>query len=158
MVYIFLYLFLEVMVSTFFASMLGGLLTFIEIVLSAFIGIFLLRTFQFSIMESGQKLSRGEITQDEFITSNMSKAIGAVLLIVPGFFTDIIGIFLQFGILTVLLTKLFSFKPKQRDTQNQYNSSQFHYETYSNYQEPKRRYDEEIIDVEVIDDNKSIKS
>jgi 2-isopropylmalate synthase/UPF0716 protein FxsA len=128
------------MVSTFFASMIGGLLTFIEIVLSAFIGVFLLRTFQFSIIESGQKLSRTEITQEEFITSNMSKAIGAILLIVPGFFTDILGVFLQFGILTFFLTKLFSFKPKRSDEQ------------------PKRRYDhEEIIDVEIIDDNKSIR-
>jgi 2-isopropylmalate synthase/UPF0716 protein FxsA len=146
------------MVSTFFASMIGGLLTFIEIVLSAFIGVFLLRTFQFSIIESGQKLSRTEITQEEFITSNMSKAIGAILLIVPGFFTDILGVFLQFGILTFFLTKLFSFKPKRSDEQNQYNNSHFHYESYNNYEQPKRRYDhEEIIDVEIIDDNKSIR-
>ena len=81
MVYIFLYLFLEVMVSTFFASMLGGLLTFFEIIISAFIGIFLLRTFKFSIIESGKKLSRSQITQEEFIASNISKAIGAILLL-----------------------------------------------------------------------------
>jgi UPF0716 family protein affecting phage T7 exclusion len=149
-VYVFLYLFLEVMVSTFFASMLGGLLTFIEIVFTAFIGIFLLRTFQFSIIESGQKLSRAEITQEEFLASNMSKAIGAILLIIPGFFTDIAGLFLQFGILTFFLTKLFSFKPKRNNEQNQYNNTQF----YS-----QRRYEnEEIIDVEIIDDNKSIRS
>jgi 2-isopropylmalate synthase/UPF0716 protein FxsA len=158
-VYVFLYLFLEVMVSTSFASMLGGLLTFIEIVFTAFIGIFLLRTFQFSIMESGQKLSQGEITQDEFLASNMSKAIGAILLIIPGFFTDIIGLLLQFGILTFILIKLFSFKPKRSDEQNQYNNTHFHYESYNNYEQPKRRYDnEEIIDVEIIDDSKSIKS
>lgn len=161
MVYIFLYLFLEVMVSTFFASMLGGLLTFVEIVLSAFVGIYLLRNFRFSIFESGQKLSRGEITQDEFIASNMSKAIGAILLIIPGFLTDLLGLFLQFGILTIFLTKVFSFKPQERNEQNMYNNAHSYYRVDKEniYKEQKRRYedDEEIIDVEIIDDDKSIR-
>jgi UPF0716 family protein affecting phage T7 exclusion len=153
-VYIFLYLFFEVMVSTFFASMLGGFLTFFEIIASAIVGIYLLKNFQFSIVESGQKLSRGEITQEDFIKTNMAKAIGAILLIVPGFMTDIFGLLLQFGILTLLLTKLFSFKPKKEQNENQYNHNQFYYET--NYYNQKRGNDEDIIDVEIIDDNKSI--
>ena len=158
MVYILLYLFLEVMVSTFFASMLGGLLTFFEIIISASVGIFILRTFEFSIIKSWQKLSRSQITQEEFISSNISKAIGAILLIVPGFLTDIIGLLLQFGIFTFLLIKLFSFKPKNINKQNRYNSNQFYYTTYQTDKQEKRRYDdEEIIDVEIIDDNNSIK-
>ncbi len=155
MIYIFLYLFLEVMVTTYFASMIGGLFTFFEIIITAFIGGFLLKNFKYSLMMNIKALTKGEITQEEFIKQNVANAIGAILLIIPGFLTDIVGVLLQFGILTRILTKIFTFKVSPKQTQNEQN---FHYEnqnfTYTN----KRRYDDdEIIDVEVIDDNKSIK-
>jgi len=153
-IYIFLYLFLEVMVSTYFASMLGGLYTFLEIVISAFIGIFLLKNFKYSLMMNIKSLTKGEITQEDFIKQNVANAIGAILLIIPGFLTDIVGILLQFGILTRILTKIFKFKIASKTNSN---------ESFSEYQEQqftykqKRRYDDdEIIDVEVIDDSKSI--
>ena len=154
MIYIFLYLFLEVMVSTYFASMLGGLYTFLEIVISAFIGMFLLKNFKYSLMLNIKSLTKGEITQEDFIKQNVANAIGAILLIIPGFLTDIVGILLQFGILTRILTKIFKFKIASKTNSN---------ESFSEYQEQqftykqKRRYDDdEIIDVEVIDDSKSI--
>lgn len=154
MIYIFLYLFLEVMVSTYFASMLGGLYTFLEIVISAFIGMFLLKNFKYSLMMNIKSLTKGEITQEDFIKQNVANAIGAILLIIPGFLTDIVGILLQFGILTRILTKIFKFKIASKTNSN---------ESFSEYQEQqftykqKRRYDDdEIIDVEVIDDSKSI--
>jgi UPF0716 family protein affecting phage T7 exclusion len=153
-IYIFLYLFLEVMVSTYFASMLGGLYTFLEIVISAFIGMFLLKNFKYSLMMNIKSLTKGEITQEDFIKQNVANAIGAILLIIPGFLTDIVGILLQFGILTRILTKIFKFKIASKTNSN---------ESFSEYQEQqftykqKRRYDDdEIIDVEVIDDSKSI--
>jgi len=154
-IYIFLYLFLEVMVSTYFASILGGFYTFLEIVISAFIGVFLLKNFKYSLMLNIKSLTKGEITQEDFIKLNVANAIGAILLIIPGFLTDIIGILLQFGILTRILTKIFKFKIAPKTTPN---------ESFSEYQEQhftykqKRRYDDdEIIDVEIIDDSKSIK-
>lgn len=143
------------MVTTYFASMIGGLFTFFEIIITAFIGGFLLKNFKYSLMMNIKALTKGEITQEEFIKQNVANAIGAILLIIPGFLTDIVGVLLQFGILTRILTKIFTFKVSPKQTQNEQN---FHYEnqnfTYTN----KRRYDDdEIIDVEVIDDNKSIK-
>lgn len=155
MIYIFLYLFLEVMVSTYFASMLGGLYTFFEIVISAFIGMFLLKNFKYSLMMNIKSLTKGEITQEDFIKQNVANAIGAILLIIPGFLTDIVGILLQFGILTRILTKIFKFKiaskTNSNDSFSEYQEQQFTYKQ-------KRRYDDdEIIDVEVIDDSKSIK-
>lgn len=154
-IYIFLYLFLEVMVSTYFASMLGGLYTFFEIVISAFIGMFLLKNFKYSLMMNIKSLTKGEITQEDFIKQNVANAIGAILLIIPGFLTDIVGILLQFGILTRILTKIFKFKiaskTNSNDSFSEYQEQQFTYKQ-------KRRYDDdEIIDVEVIDDSKSIK-
>ncbi len=110
MVYFILYLFLEVMISTEFSNLIGGLNTFLEIIISAFLGIVILKNFPFSLVDSIKEASMGEISQEEFIKTNVGKGIGALLLIVPGFFTDIIGIFLQFGFLTMIFTKIFSFK------------------------------------------------
>ncbi|HFU75808.1 MAG TPA: FxsA family protein [Arcobacter sp.] len=163
MIYIFLYLFLEVMVSTFFSSILGGLLTFIEIVLSAFIGFTILKSFKYSINDNIRDLTSGNITQDEFMEKNMNKALGAIMLIVPGFFTDILGVFFLFGIFTFVLNKLFSFKPKNENSQNSYNNTRYTHYTYTNRyntqntNNQRRDKDEDIIDVEVVDNNYSIK-
>jgi len=158
MVYIFLYLFLEVMVSTFFASFLGGLFTFIEIILSAMLGIYLLKSFQFSINENIRDLTSGNITQDEFMAKNLNHAIGAIMLIIPGFLTDILGIFMFFGILTFLVSKIFTFKPKKDYMQTSYNYTRTTHANNTQYKQNMRRENnEEIIDVEVIDTTNSIK-
>jgi UPF0716 protein FxsA len=159
LVYFILYLFIEVMVSNAFANVLGGVLVFFEIIITAVLGIFILKNFKFSLMQSINDARMGNITQEEFIKTNVAKAMGAVLLIVPGFFTDILGIALQFGILTMLFSKIFHFKKPDTHNMNsgaynQHTQSQFDYTNNTSY---KRREDEEIIDVEIIDDYKSVK-
>lgn len=134
--------------------MLGGFYTFLEIILTAFIGGFLLKNFKYSLMLNMVSLTKGEITQEDFIKQNVANAIGAVLLIVPGFLTDIIGALLQFGILTRILTKIFKFKIAPNTTQDE---PKFHYQEENFTYKQKRRYDnDEIIDVEVIDDSRTI--
>ena len=154
MIYFLIYLFIEVMVSSAVAGSIGGMNTFIGIIISAIIGISLLKNFKLSLQDNIQKARTGQITQEEFIKTNAAKAIGAVLLIIPGFFTDTIGIFLQFGLLTMLITKIFKFKIPNGTT---YQSSKFTYEhtnfNNTNYKGSK----DEIIDVEIIDDSKSLK-
>lgn len=169
MVYFLVYLFLEVMISSSIASSIGGLNTFFEIIVSAIVGIYLLQNFKFSIQESIQKAQSGQITQEEFIKTNAAKAIGAVLLIVPGFFTDILGIALQFGFLTMVITKLFKFKPKKNQDQNfsnqsyssfSYTQTSFNNPQYNNTNTNNHKNkgeEDEIIDVEIVDNNKSIK-
>lgn len=157
MIYLLIYLFLEVMISSWVAGSIGGLNTFFSIILTAIIGVYLLKNFKFSLMESINEARSGNITQEEFIKTNVAKAIGAVLLVIPGFFTDFIGLALQFGLFTMLLTKLFKFKVPNNQNQTYSTSSSFHYTqtnfNNSNYKGSK----DEIIDVEVIDDSKSIK-
>jgi len=149
LVYFLLYLFIEVMVSSSLSNMIGGLNTFFEIILSAVIGIVILQNFKFSLMDSIKEARSGQITQEEFIKTNVGKAIGAVLLIVPGFFTDMVGVLLQFGILTMLFSKIFSFKTTQNST--------FAHSQASNNNFYTKETTDEIIDVEIIDDSKSIK-
>ena len=100
MIYFIFYLFLEIMISSYISSLFGGLLTFVMVVFTAVIGVSLLRVFKYSLSANIKDLTSGNISQEEFVKENMAKAVGAVLLIVPGFFTDIIGLLLQFGILT----------------------------------------------------------
>jgi 2-isopropylmalate synthase/UPF0716 protein FxsA len=146
------------MVSSAVAASIGGLNTFFEVLLSAIIGIYLLQNFKFSIQESIEKARNGQITQEEFIKTNAAKAIGAVLLIIPGFFTDFLGLALQFGFLTMLFSKIFKFKTPGKDQHYTNYSNTFTYESTSyNNTSYKKGDKDEIIDVEVIDDNKSIK-
>ena len=160
MPYILVYLFFEVIVSTYFASKLGGFVSFILIILTAFIGITLLRTFKYSLSQNIKDLTSGNITQEDFIKTNMAKALGAILLIVPGFFTDILGILLQFGILTMMFSKIFKMKPTNNSTNTQYT-----YTNYANtnpsgnnfdYSNQPKQNDDDIIDVEIIEDHTKI--
>ena len=167
MIYFFIYLFLEVMISSTLAGKVGGLSIFFEILLTAIIGILILKNFKFSLTESINKARAGQITQEEFMKANVGKAFGALLLIVPGIFTDIMGLLLQIPFFITLLSSVFKFQvPTNRTTYStNFSSSDFGYDTSrfnnantkntnnSNY----KRNTDEIIDVEVIDDTKSIK-
>lgn len=142
------------MISSSIASSIGGLLTFIEILLSAVIGMIILKNFKYSLSENIQKARSGQITQEEFVKTNVAKAIGAFLLIVPGFFTDIIGILLQLGLFVSFFSKIFEFK--KTTSNNTTYSTNFEY-TQTDYKQNKKRKDDEIIDVEIIDSNNTIK-
>lgn len=136
------------MISSFFVTILGGLFTFLEIILSAIIGITLLKNINYSLEENIVKIRTGQMSQEEFIATNASKALGAVLLIVPGFFTDILGILLQFGI----LLGLFGFLFKQKNSKNFQNT--YHYKKHQTHKGEKN---DEVIDVEIIEYNSSSK-
>ena len=167
MVYFFIYLFLEVMITSSITGSIGGLNTFFIILLTVIIGISILRNFKVSLMENITKARNGQITQEEFINTNVGKALGAVLLIVPGFFTDMLGLMMQFSFLVVLFSKIFKIQPPSNRTtySTNFSSNDFGYDTNrfrnTNHKNTNNtsytRNTDEIIDVEVIDDNKSIK-
>ena len=88
MIYFIIYLFLEVMISSYIVGGIGGFSTFIEILFTAVVGVFILKNFKYSLTDSINKARTGQITQEEFVKTNVGKGLGALLLIVPGFFTD----------------------------------------------------------------------
>ena len=100
MLYFLLYLFLEVVVSVEISSAIGGLATFFEILFTAFIGISILVNFRKTLMENMSAVSYNCIDLEQFQRLNIFTLIGAVLLIIPGFLTDILGILLQFSVIT----------------------------------------------------------
>ncbi len=118
------------MVTSNISAQIGGLFTFLEIVFSAGIGLFLLINFRYTVTQSMAMLMSGEMGIEEFQKLSLFTLLGAVLLIVPGFFSDMIGIALQFSFIgTFIAKKIFKLKDKNI----------------------KRKDDDDAIDVEVID-------
>ncbi|NLO16865.1 MAG: FxsA family protein [Arcobacter butzleri] len=136
-IYLLLYLFFEVLISTSIASSLGGVLTFVEIIFSAVLGMYIIKNMNTSIAYSLQKLRQKEITQEEFSKINLASFIGAVLLIVQGFLTDIIGLLLQLNfIANIVFSKIII-----KDSNSYYSYSK----TY------KKEGENDVIEAEIIE-------
>lgn len=142
MIYFIVYLFLEVLISVNISSYLGGLMTFLEIMLSALIGISILINFRKTLVENFTAVSYNVIDLQQFQSLNLFTLFGAVLLIIPGFLTDILGVLMQFTILTTLFVNRYKVKS------GNYNN---------NYENTQSQKDSNVIDVEIINDNTSIK-
>ena len=142
MIYFVAYLFLEVLISVNISSSIGGLMTFLEIVLSAFIGISILVNFKSTLRENLTAVSYDCIDLNQFQKLNLFTLIGAILMIVPGFLTDIIGVLMQFSVFTSMIVNRYHVKSGKCKT---------------NYDTNYIKKDTDVIDVEIISDNSSIK-
>lgn len=131
MIYFLIYLFLEIAVSIPVFSALGILGTFAEILLSAFIGFFLLANSSYTLRESFGALRDGSISPFAFQSISLMTIFGAFMLIIPGVFTDILGILLQFGFIATVISGYVVKKDKNNEI--------------------RRGENEDIIDVEVIE-------
>lgn len=140
MIYILLYLFVEVMVSVAISSAIGGIATFLEIILSALIGISILINFRKTLKANLTAVSYNCIDLQQFHSLNLFSLLGAVLLILPGFVTDIAGIIMQFSIITTMIVNRYSVKSKSYTKKHQQNQK-----------------DSDVIDVEIISDSTFIK-
>jgi len=83
MIYFITYLFLEVLLSVSISSSLGGLLTFLEIMISAFVGISILINFRKTLVENMTAVSYNCIDLAQFQRLNLFTLFGAILLIIP---------------------------------------------------------------------------
>ena len=138
MVYFIIYLFLEVLVSVNISSSIGGFVTFLEIIASAFLGIFILVNFKESLRENLTAVSYNCIDVNQFQKLNLFTLFGAILLIVPGFLTDIIGILMQFSVITKMIVNRYSMRSKNCNI---------------DVEDIKLKKDSDVIDVEIISDN-----
>lgn len=143
MLYFLLYLFLEVLLSVNISSAIGGLATFFEIIFTALIGIAILINFRKTLVENMSAVSYNCIDLEQFQRLNLFTLFGAILLIIPGFLTDIIGILMQFSVFTSMLVNRYNVKSGSCKTQNN---------KYNNLTK-----DSDVIDVEIISDNTTIK-
>jgi len=73
-------------------NLVGGLVTFLGIFITAFIGIALMKQQGASILRRWQaNLSRGEVNTSA-LSSGISLILGAVLMLLPGYVTDMAGL------------------------------------------------------------------
>ena len=146
MIYFLVYLFLEVLVSVNISSSIGGFATFIEIIFSAFIGVSILVNFRKTLIENMSAVSLHCIDLEQFQRLNLFTLFGAILLIIPGFMTDILGIFMQFSVFTSMIVNRYNVK--SGNCKSEFNSN-----TRTNI----NTKDSDVIDVEIISNNTSIK-
>ena len=144
MIYFLVYLFLEVIISVNISSAIGGLATFLEILVSAFLGIVILMNFRETLVENMKAVSYNCIDLQEFQRLNLFTLFGAIFLIIPGFLTDILGVLLQFSVVTSMIVNRYNVKS------NQCNTSVFQ-------NEENLKKDDNVIDVEIIERDTSIK-
>jgi len=131
LIYFLLYLFLEILFSYEFAKVFTPFGLFLEVLVTAGVGAYILKTLHLSLFSEMQRVFYKEITEEEFVTAGLFKLIGAFLLIIPGVFSDILGVlFLMEPFARWVAKKLF--KPK----------------VYT-YQSPNK--DDDIIDVEIVE-------
>ena len=132
MIYFLVYMFVEIFVSYEFTKSFTPFGMFLEIIATAVLGVVLLKNLNMSLSENMMRVMRREISQEEFISIGLFKFVGAIMLIIPGVFTDILGLLMMFDEFGALMAK--KFIPK-RDI-------------------PKNNYESDIIDVEIIEDKK----
>ena len=135
LIYFLGYLFLEIVFSYEFMKIFTPLGFFIETLITAIVGVYIIRNIHFSLSENMIKVLRREITEEEFISIGIFQFIGGVLLVIPGFFSDIIG-------------ALFLFEPFARWVARKFLPK----ETYSYEQEFYHNKNDDIIDVEIIEE------
>ncbi|MBE2985661.1 FxsA family protein [Campylobacter sp. RM12920] len=137
------YLIIELILAYLFIIAYGFFAFFSEVMISGFIGILLMFRLGFGNIFSQNNM------QDMFgglkIFNAISLGLGGLLLFLPGLLTDAIGI-------CVIIASLF-FKPKVDNTQN-FTHNYTYYE-FSSKSEDKNN--SEIIDVEVVDEPKSVR-
>lgn len=136
--FVLIYFFAELGLFVLFAQEFGFWTLVAEILLSGIGGFFLLTSSLSGSSEGIVDFFRNARNPKEFFASNLTKVVGAFLLIVPGLLSDSVGVLLSFGLFDgVLVALIDKILPKQENSANQ--------ESYS-----------EIIDVEVIEENERI--
>ncbi|MEO1928628.1 MAG: FxsA family protein [Nautiliaceae bacterium] len=131
LIYFLAYLFLEIIFSYEFAKVFTPFGLFLEVLLTAIIGISVIRSLNFSLAESMQRVLRREMSEEEFLSIGLFRLIGGILLFIPGVFSDILGVLLMFeGVARFFAKKLFP-------------SHKYYHHTHYG--------DDEIIDVEIIE-------
>jgi UPF0716 protein FxsA len=117
-----IYLFIKV------GSQIGALNTILLILTTAIVGIWYARYEGFNTLKSGMsQLVKNELPLYEII-SGAAIAFAALLLILPGFATDIIGIFLIFPLTRKIILSKYSNKNSPKNKSNEKNFIEGEYE------------------------------
>jgi len=138
MIYLIPFLLLELFLSLKVGETIGFGWSVIWIVSSFLIGMGLIQNGAATMQKSMAGLAKGELSLERFHDSATSYFLGAILLIIPGVFTDILG----------LIAFLYTFYLQLGGTMSNSKNK-------TNINNINRKGDEDVIDVEIIESNGS---
>lgn len=135
-------LFLGILLLDFFISlkvglMIGYLASVLWIILSAILGIALLRLSPYALISNFQTFDFGQFDIRDLHNASMAYIGGSILLIVPGVLTDAIGVALFIYILYLHLFATMRPKSQRRDYKSDLN---------------EKEGENDVIDVEIVDE------
>ena len=114
-----IYLFIKI------GAQIGALTTILLIFITAILGVYYARYEGLNTLKAGfSQLSKHETPAYEVI-SGATIAFAALLLIIPGFATDVLGFFLIFPITRKIILNKFSKKLKKKNTKNNFIDGEF---------------------------------
>ena len=114
-----IYLFIKI------GAQIGALTTILLIFITAILGVYYARYEGLNTLKAGfSQLSKHETPAYEVI-SGATIAFAALLLIIPGFATDILGFILIFPITRKIILNKFSKKLKKKNTKNNFIDGEF---------------------------------
>jgi len=122
---------LELYLSLYVGEHIGFWWSAIWIVVSMILGIRLLQYTPYTLMGNISHVSMGKLSLEEFQNASTSYLVGAILLIIPGVFTDVLGVF------ALCYTMYLHFVAKITPEETKFN---------------KNKGDDNVIDVEIIDE------
>ncbi len=128
------YLFLELYFSLSVGEEIGFLWTVIWILGSFMVGMGLLKNAHLNIMSNMRAVAEGKLNKKTFHDASTSYFLGAILLIIPGVFSDFLGVIALFY--TIFL-KIGGTIPSVKNKNNIKNSN--------------KQGDDNVIDVEIIE-------
>ena len=123
---------LELYLSLKTGETIGFFWSVIWIIASAVIGMILLQNSPHAIMSQMQSVQRGKLNLKKFQDASMAYFIGAILLIIPGVFSDFMGV------VALAYTLYLHFVAKITPEQTNFKTNQG---------------DDNVIDVEIIDEH-----
>ena len=114
-----IYLFIKI------GAQIGALTTILLIFITAILGVYYARYEGLNTLKAGfAQLSKHQTPAYEVI-SGATIAFAALLLIIPGFATDVLGFFLIFPITRKIILNKFSKKLKKKNTKNNFIDGEF---------------------------------
>lgn len=145
------YVALELLGFSIFINHFGVLLAVVEVFVSGALGLWLLRRelAQLSLIQLFVRFGQGDMFA--LLRNSMLGGFGAVFLLIPGIFTDIIGVVM------VLCALAFYPKSKLDSSSSGYKSFDDYFTSSMHYTYQAKPKDDVIIDVEVLEPTSSQK-
>lgn len=150
---LFVYIVIELFFTTLFIKEFGAWMFFLEFVVTSLFGMFIMFGSRSDILEGFRNFSQGKISLMDFVGGNFARVLGAFFLIFPGIFADFVGIALEIYAFFALR----HFRKNQSSFDFNQETSFADFRTFDENMSHHKNSNEDIIDVEIIQEEKNLK-